>query len=235
VPLCEEYGVTLIEDAAEALGSSRSGRMAGTFGDFGVFSFNGNKILTTSGGGMLVTDDAEAAERARYLATQAREPAPHYEHTEVGYNYRLSNLLAAVGRGQLLHLEEKVARRREIAAGYSEVLGGLPGVAFPEDRGDDGWNGWLTSVTIDPAAAGIDREAVRAALLEAGVEARPVCKPMHLQPVYANANRLAGGISRMLHETGLCLPSGSSLTVGEQRRVIAAWRDAFGLGDRAST
>jgi dTDP-4-amino-4,6-dideoxygalactose transaminase len=219
VPLCQEYGVTLIEDAAEALGSSRGGRMAGTFGDFGVFSFNGNKILTTSGGGMLVADDAEAAERARHLATQARDPAPHYEHAEVGYNYRLSNLLAAVGRGQLMHLEEKVARRRDIAARYREALGDLPGVGFPDVAGDEGWNGWLTCLTIDPDVAGTDREAVRLALRREGIEARPVWKPMHLQPIYASASALGGSVAAALLDRGLCLPTGTGLTDREQVQV----------------
>jgi dTDP-4-amino-4,6-dideoxygalactose transaminase len=220
-PLCEEYGVTLIEDAAEALGSSRGGRMAGSFGDFGVLSFNGNKILTTSGGGMLITKDAKAAERARHLATQARDPAPHYQHSDVGFNYRLSNLLAAVGRGQLLHLEEKIARRRAIAARYREALGGLPGVAFPDVAGGDGWNGWLTSLTIDPEVAGVDREVVRQCLRAEGIEARPVWKPMHLQPLFAGEWVLGGDCAAELFAQGLCLPSGSSLTVDEHGQVCA--------------
>ena len=227
VPLCEEYGVTLIEDAAEALGSSRGGKMAGTFGDFGVFSFNGNKILTTSGGGILITDDAEAAQRARYLATQARDPAPHYEHSEVGYNYRLSNLLAAVGRGQLLHLEEKVAGRRAIAARYRATLGDLPGIAFPDAAGDDGWNGWLTCVTIDPDVAGTDRQALRRSLRSEGIEARPVWKPMHLQAVFALAPKLRGNIAAAAFEKGVCLPGGSSMGDSEQERVVRSTREAW--------
>jgi dTDP-4-amino-4,6-dideoxygalactose transaminase len=167
VPLCEEYGVPLIEDAAEAMGATYRGRAAGTFGLAGVYSFNGNKIMTTSGGGMLVTDDAELARRARHLASQAREPAPHYEHVEVGYNYRLSNLLAAVGRAQLAHLDEKVARRREIRARYREALGDLPGVSF-HGVDDDGSNAWLTVLTIDPEVAGVDRESGPAAAAGGG-------------------------------------------------------------------
>jgi dTDP-4-amino-4,6-dideoxygalactose transaminase len=219
VPLCEEYGVTLIEDAAEALGSSLGGKMAGTFGDFGVFSFNGNKILTTSGGGMLITDDAKMAERARHLATQARDPAPHYEHSEVGYNYRLSNLLAAVGRGQLMHLDEKVARRREIAARYREALGDLPGVAFPDVAGDERWNGWLSSLTIDPGIMGTDRETVRLALRREGIEARPVWKPMHLQPAYSDAEVCGGRLAGTLFARGLCLPGGSAMTSSTHERI----------------
>jgi dTDP-4-amino-4,6-dideoxygalactose transaminase len=224
-PLCEEYGVTLIEDAAEALGSSRGGKMAGTFGDFGVFSFNGNKILTTSGGGMLITDDAAMAERARYLATQAREPAPHYEHTEVGYNYRLSNLLAAVGRGQLMHLEEKVARRREIARRYQDGLGDLPGAAFPDVTDDDGWNGWLTCLTIDPKEAGVDREAVRMALRREGIEARPVWKPMHLQRLHTGALVVGGGVAERVFAQGVCLPSWI-VSARSQDEVIESVRSA---------
>jgi dTDP-4-amino-4,6-dideoxygalactose transaminase len=225
VPLCQEYGVTLIEDAAEALGSSRGGRMAGTFGDFGVFSFNGNKILTSSGGGMLITEDAAVAERARHLATQARDPAPHYEHSEVGYNYRLSNLLAAVGRGQLRHLEVKASRRRAISARYREELGDLPGVAFPHVAEDNGWNGWLSCLVIDPKAAGVDREAVRRHLRSKGIEARPVWKPMHVQPVFAGAQAVDGGVAEEVFERGLCLPSGSSLT-DEQQDEVSAGVDA---------
>jgi dTDP-4-amino-4,6-dideoxygalactose transaminase len=221
VPLCEEYGVTLIEDAAEALGSTYRERPAGAFGAFGALSFNGNKIITTSGGGMLITDEAEVAERARHLATQARDPAPHYEHSDLGFNYRLSNLLAAVGRGQLLHLEEKVARRRAIAARYRETLGGLPGVAFPDLASDDGWNGWLTSLTIDPEVAGVDRETVRKYLRGEGIEARPVWKPMHLQPWFAEASVLGGNVAAEVFERGLCLPSGSSLTDDDHGEVCA--------------
>jgi dTDP-4-amino-4,6-dideoxygalactose transaminase len=225
VPLCEEYGVALIEDAAEALGSSRGGRMAGTFGDFGVFSFNGNKILTTSGGGMLVTDDAAAATQARHLATQARDPAPHYEHSDMGFNYRLSNLLAAVGRGQLLHLDEKVARRRAIEARYRQGFRDLPGVAAPP--ADSDWNGWLTCLTVDPEVAGVDREVVRRRLRSHGIEARPVWKPMHRQPLFARAKTCGGGAAAEVFERGLCLPSGSSLSGDEQENVIRVLRQAF--------
>jgi len=223
--LCQAHEVALIEDAAEALGSSYQGRMAGTFGDFGVLSFNGNKILTTSGGGMLVTDDAEVADRARHLATQARDPAPHYEHSEVGYNYRMSNLLAAVGRGQLLHLEEKVARRREIAARYRAELGDLPGVAFPDAALDEGWNGWLTCLMIDPEVAGVDRETVRLHLRAEGIEARPVWKPMHLQPLFAEVRFVGAAAAATLFDQGLCLPSGSSLTEPLQVQVCDGVRE----------
>ncbi len=213
-PLCNAHGVPLIEDAAEALGSVHRGRHAGTFGDLGVFSFNGNKIITTSGGGMLVTEDAEVADRARFLATQARDPAPHYEHSEAGFNYRLSNLLAAVGRGQLGTLEDKIARRRAIRATYRERLGHLPGVRFaPEpEHADSRDNAWLTCLTIDPEVARADREQVRLHLRTKGIEARPVWKPMHLQPLFSGARVLGGAVSARLFDHGLCLPSGSSLT-----------------------
>jgi dTDP-4-amino-4,6-dideoxygalactose transaminase len=228
VPLCQEYGVTLIEDAAEALGSMYGESPAGSFGEFGVLSFNGNKIITTSGGGMLVVGDAEVAARVRHLATQARDPAPHYEHSEIGFNYRLSNLLAAVGRGQLLHLEQKVARRRAIAARYVEALQDLPGLAFPEAAEDDGWNGWLTALTIDAEVAGVDRETVRLHLRSAGIEARPVWKPMHLQPLFAGARLLGGTAATEAFARGLCLPSGSSLTDAQQEHVIETTRTRLG-------
>lgn len=220
-PLCADHEVPLIEDAAEALGSSYRGRAAGTFGDLGVFSFNGNKIITTSGGGMLVTEDAEVADRARFLATQARDPAPHYEHSEVGYNHRMSNLLAAVGRGQLRSLNDKIARRRAIVEAYRERLEHLPGVRFaPQIQPEDGVdNAWLTCLTIDPEVARADREQIRRHLRSRGIEARPLWKPMHLQPLFAGARMLGGAVSAKLFDHGLCLPSGSSLTDAEQDEI----------------
>ena len=214
-----EAGVPVIEDAAEALGALHRGRPAGTLGDFGVLSFNGNKIITTSGGGMLLTRDREAAARARHLATQAREPAPHYEHVEVGYNYRLSNLLAAVGRAQLDGLQNRVARRRAINARYRTHLADLPGVDLLTERDGDRATYWLTCLTIDPDVAGADREAVRTALVESGIEARPVWKPMHLQPAWAQAPTVGGEVAARLFDTGLCLPSGSTLTDDEVDEV----------------
>jgi dTDP-4-amino-4,6-dideoxygalactose transaminase len=226
--IAERYGVPLVEDAAEALGASYRGRAAGTFGDVGVFSFNGNKIITTSGGGMLVTEDGDLADRARYLATQARVAAPHYEHVEVGFNYRLSNLLAAVGRAQLRSLDEKVARRRAIEARYRTALGELPGVRFAPGADDQHRpNGWLTCLTIDAEVAGIDRESVRQVLRRAGIEARPIWKPMHLQPVFAENRTVRGNVSEALFADGLCLPSGSSLTDDEQDEICERIRDAF--------
>jgi len=226
--LCADHGLPLVEDAAEALGATYRERGAGSFGDVGVLSFNGNKIITTSGGGMLLTDDAEVAARVRYLATQARQPAPHYEHTEVGFNYRLSNLLAAVGRGQLGNLDAKVARRRLIEARYRQQLGDLPGVRFaPGADQDHHPNSWLTCLTIDPEVAGTDREAVRAHLRALGIEARPIWKPMHLQPVFVDARSVGGGVSQRLFDRGLCLPSGSSLADEQQDEICVQVRGLF--------
>jgi dTDP-4-amino-4,6-dideoxygalactose transaminase len=229
VAAARAHGVPVIEDAAEALGATYRGRAAGTLGDLGVLSFNGNKIITTSGGGMLLAADGTQADRARYLATQARQPAAHYEHVEVGYNYRLSNLLAAVGRAQLAGLDTKVARRREIFARYHARLADLPGVAFQPEADHGTHTRWLTCLTIDPEVAGTDREAVRTALVEAGIEARPVWKPMHLQPAYAGFEVLGSKVAEGLFATGLCLPSGSSLTDAEVEEV--AGRVATALGD----
>jgi dTDP-4-amino-4,6-dideoxygalactose transaminase len=218
--LCEEYGVALIEDAAEALGSEAYERPAGSFGRFGVLSFNGNKIVTTSGGGALLSDDADAVRRARHLATQAREPAPHYEHTEIGFNYRLSNVSAAIGRGQLATLDDRVAARRRGFEAYRAALGGLAGVSFMPDAAYGLGNRWLAVLTIDPAIAGADREAVRMALETADIEARPVWKPMHLQPLYRDARVIGGDVAARLFDHGLCLPSGSSLSDEDRARVI---------------
>lgn len=213
-PLCDEYGVPLIEDAAEAVGSTRHGRAAGTFGSVGVFSFNGNKILTTSGGGALLARSQEAAARYRYLATQARQPVVHYEHVEVGFNYRLSNLLAAVGRAQLQRLPKMIERRRSIHAAYREALG--EAVSFMPLT-DEGWNAWLTCVVFESRAK---RDAVQRALAAEEIESRPLWKPMHLQPVYEGAECWANGTSERLFEHGLCLPSGSALSDTEVERVI---------------
>ncbi len=224
VPLCDEYGVTLIEDAAEALGATFRDRPAGSFGGMAALSFNGNKIITTSGGGALVTDDPDAAARARHLATQARDPAPHYQHSEIGYNYRLSNLLAALGRSQLADLERRVERRRSHRAFYVEALGDLAGVEFmPEIEGGRS-TFWLTTLTIDPEAAGASREDVRVHLESLDIEARPVWKPMHLQPVFAGCEFVGSGFSARVFERGLCLPSGSNLTDDDRERVAAEVR-----------
>lgn len=215
------HGVPVLSDAAESLGATHAGRPAPSYGVAAAVSFNGNKIMTTSGGGALLTDDKAFADRVRYLATQARQPVVHYEHTDIGYNYRLSNLLAALGRAQLARLDAMIARRRALRAHYREVFAGVPGVSiFGEPSEED--NCWLTSVLVDADAAGFSAEDVRLALLEANIEARPLWKPMHLQPVFAGARAFVNGTSQRLFETGLSLPSGSVLTDVEVARVDAA-------------
>ncbi len=230
VEACQRYGVALVEDAAEALGSTYLGRAPGTFGRAGIFSFNGNKIITTSGGGMLVSPDADVAARARQLATQARDPVPHYQHSEVGYNYRMSNVLAGMGRGQLQVLEERVAARRRNFAFYAEGLSDLPGVEFMPEAAWGRHTRWLTCITIDPGRFGTNRDAVRLALERENIESRPVWKPMHLQPVFAGYPSVRGGVAEELFERGLCLPSGSNLKDEERERVIAVIRAMAGEG-----
>ncbi len=219
--LCAEHGVPLVEDAAESLGATAHGRPAGSFGALGVLSFNGNKIITTSGGGMLLSQDAQHIERARYLATQARDPVPHYQHSTIGYNYRLSNLLAAVGRGQLRALPDRVAARRRIRSHYQAALGELPGVQFLEDAPWCQGNAWLTCLQIDPDRFGADRETVRLHLEGDDIESRPVWKPMHLQPVFASNRAFGGEVSADLFTHGLCLPSGSALSDADLDRVVS--------------
>jgi len=223
--VCAEHGVPVVEDAAEALGATYRDRPVGSFGRMSIFSFNGNKIMTTSGGGMLVTDEPELAARARKLASQAREPAPHYEHAEVGYNYRLSNLLAAVGRAQLEVLDDRVEARRAVFERYQDGLGDLPGLAFMREAPWGRATRWLTTLTIDPERFGADREAVRLALERENIEARPVWKPMHLQPVFEGFEVLGGGVAEDLFRRGLCLPSGSDLGPADQDRIVGLVRD----------
>ena len=216
VPMCRELGIPVVEDAAEALGATHYGRPAGTLGDVGLFSFNGNKIITTSGGGMLVTPHEEVAERVRHLATQARMPAPHYEHEEVGYNYRLSNLLAALGRAQLARLPAMIERRIEINDRYRELLAGVDGLEFMPIAPWSGWNGWLTCVTFD---TGGRRDRAMAALAAADVESRPAWKPMHLQPVFEHHRMWTGGVGDDVFARTLCLPSSSALRDSDVERV----------------
>jgi dTDP-4-amino-4,6-dideoxygalactose transaminase len=217
---CARYDVPVIEDAAEALGATYRGRPAGSHGVLGVFSFNGNKIITTSGGGMLVSAQEDWISKARFLATQARDPAPHYQHSFIGYNYRLSNLLAAVGRGQLQVLDDHVAKRRATNAFYRAALGGLPGVGFMPEAPYGRSTCWLTCLTLDPAQFGATREEVRKTLEARDIEARPVWKPMHLQPIFASCRTAGGEVAAELFERGLCLPSGSSLTPEDRQFVV---------------
>ncbi len=228
-PICDEWNVPILEDAAESLGASCLGNPSGTFGDVAAFSFNGNKIITTSGGGMLAAPSAAQITRARFLATQAREVAPHYEHREAGFNYRMSNILAGVGRAQLRALGSRVAARREVFARYADALGSIPGVRFMPEPSWSHSTRWLTALTIDARLAGTTRDAVLSALTAQRIEARPTWKPMHLQPLFAGCDFFpheCGGatrdISARLFADGLCLPSGSSLTVTQQHRVITA-------------
>jgi dTDP-4-amino-4,6-dideoxygalactose transaminase len=219
---CDRYEVPLIEDAAEALGATYKGRSPGTFGCIGIYSFNGNKIITTSGGGMLVSDDAELVAKARFLATQARDPAPHYQHSEIGYNYRLSNVLAGIGRGQLRVLSDRVDARRRNFEIYQQALGHIPGIEFMPEADFGRPTRWLTCLTIDPIAFGCDREQIRLALAAQHIESRPVWKPLHLQPVFAECESIGGAVAEDLFARGLCLPSGSNLTDEDLERVINA-------------
>lgn len=217
--LCEEYGVALVEDAAEALGATYHGRSPGIAGKAGIYSFNGNKIITTSGGGMLVTDDGDLAAHARKLATQARDPAPHYQHSEIGYNYRLSNVLAGIGRGQLMVLEDRVQARRAVFDRYVSELGDLDAISFAPEMEWGRHTRWLSCLMIDPAA-NVSPDDIRLALESEDIEARPLWKPMHLQPAYEQYESHGGAVAEALFDKGLCLPSGSNLRPDQQARVI---------------
>lgn len=233
--VCRRHGVVLIEDAAEALGcvyhsASRGDVVPGTLGRIGTYSFNGNKIITASGGGMLVSADADLVAKARFLATQARDPAPHYQHSHVGYNYRLSNLLAAVGRAQLRHLGSRVEARRRNFEAYRAGLGDLPGIGFMPEATWNRCTRWLSCITIDPVKFGRDREQVRLALAEAGIESRPVWKPLHLQPIFEGCPTYGGEVSERLFASGLSLPSGSNLTLENLERIIGTIRTIGSMG-----
>jgi dTDP-4-amino-4,6-dideoxygalactose transaminase len=221
VDVCGRYDVPLIQDSAEALGATYKGRKVGTQGRCGIFSFNGNKIITTSGGGMLVSDDRVLIERARFLATQALDPAPHYQHSTIGFNYRMSNVLAGIGRGQLRVLGERIAARRRNFKHYKAVLGPVPGIEFMPLASYGQANYWLTCITIDPEKFGATRDGVRAALASRNIDARPVWKPLHLQPVFAHCRVRGGAVAEAAFERGLCLPSGSNLTDADFDRVCS--------------
>jgi dTDP-4-amino-4,6-dideoxygalactose transaminase len=221
--IADEFDVPVLADAAESLGAQHRGRPAGSFGRAAVFSFNGNKVMTTSGGGMIVTGDETLAQRVRYLATQARQPVVHYEHTDIGYNYRLSNLLAALGRGQLSRLDQMIGRRRAVRKLYESVFSAVPGVTLlgGPDTGED--NYWLTSIIVNPETTRWSRDELMQYLTESRIESRPVWKPMHLQPVFAGSRGTINGTAQGLFQTGLTLPSGSSLTDAQ----LSAIRDAM--------
>jgi pyridoxal phosphate-dependent aminotransferase EpsN len=227
--VAQEYGIAVLEDAAEALGARYRGRPLGSFGQVSVFSFNGNKILTTSGGGALLTPDAALAKRALFLATQAKDPAPHYQHSETGYNYRLSNLLAGIGRGQMELLEDRVKRRREIFNWYRENLAGLPGlsVAPATEPAGSHANRWLTTILLDPATTTATPENLHQYLETKHIESRPLWKPLHLQPLFAGAPMYGGAVCKDLFARGLCLPSGTAMGEEELRRVAKAVREGL--------
>jgi len=222
--ICERYHTPIIEDAAESLGSKYKGKASGTFGEFGIYSFNGNKIITTSGGGMLVSNNTNAMKKARFLASQARDPAPHYQHSEIGYNYRLSNVLAGIGRSQLEVLDSRVQARRLIFQTYYEELAGLAGISFMPELENTFSNRWLTALTIDEEVSGVTTDELLAALEQENIEARPVWKPLHLQPLFNNypyfPHKEHESVSDYLFQKGICLPSGSNMTRQEQMRVI---------------
>jgi pyridoxal phosphate-dependent aminotransferase EpsN len=232
LPLCQKRGVPVIEDAAESVGSLYKKRPTGSFGKFGFYSFNGNKIITTSGGGMLLSDDEEAIAKARFWSTQARDKALWYQHSELGYNFRMSNLLAGVGRAQLKLLEERVARRRAIFGRYRDELRDLPGVSFMPESPLARSNRWLTTLTVNPDISGTTNFKIMEALAAENIESRPVWKPMHLQPVFENAKYYAhdGDASRRLFEDGLCLPSGSGLSGEDQALIIKTIQATFPAG-----
>lgn len=226
--IARQYEIPVVEDAAEALGSHYKGKKLGTFGDLGVFSFNGNKIITTSGGGALVSQHEDWIQKARFLSTQARDAAPHYQHSEIGYNYRLSNVCAGIGRGQLLVLDERVAQRRANFEFYQRELGNLAGVSFPMEIPDSFSNRWLTTVLIDPVkSGGVTRETVRLALEKFNIETRPLWKPMHQQPVFKDCPAYTNGVPDELFEKGLCLPSGSNMNEETRAFVVSKFRELF--------
>lgn len=218
--ICSQYDIPVIEDAAEALGATYKGKSVGIFGLFGAFSFNGNKIITTSGGGMLVSERKDLIDHARKLSTQARDPAPHYEHSEIGYNYRMSNILAAIGRGQLKVLKERVEKRRYIFEKYRELLKDIPGISFQPEASWGRSNRWLTCILIDEQEFGATREDVRLALEAENIESRPIWKPMHMQPVFKECEVLGGKVAEKIFRDGLCLPSGSAMTDDDIERVV---------------
>lgn len=219
--IANEYGIPVVEDAAEALGASLNGKPMGGFGTMGVLSFNGNKIITTSGGGALISNNETLIKKSRFLATQSRDDAPHYQHSEIGYNYRMSNIAAGIGRGQMEVLDKHVARRRANFEAYKKAFSNIEGIKFAEEQEGSFSNRWLTAILVDPSLfSGVDREALRLELSKDNIESRPLWKPMHLQPVFADCPYYGGTVSEELFSKGLCLPSGSNLTDNDLERVI---------------
>lgn len=218
--IADEFGIPIIEDAAEALGSSIDGKPCGSFGKIGILSFNGNKIITSSGGGALVSNDDNLVKKARFLATQARDNAPHYQHSVIGYNYRMSNVCAAIGRGQMEVLDERVAKRRSNFEWYKAALGDVNGISFLNEPEGFYSNRWLTTILVDKERFGKDREQIRISLEKENIESRPLWKPMHLQPVFKDAIYFGENVAEKLFEDGLCLPSGSNLVNGQLQRIV---------------
>lgn len=217
------YGIPVIEDAAEALGSRYRGEVAGTYGVMGVYSFNGNKLLSTSGGGALVSRDEKLIAKARFLSTQARDPAPHYQHSQIGYNYRMSNIVAGIGRGQMEVIGERIKSRRDNFLFYRKELGAFDGISFLEEPGEPFFsNYWLTTILIDPEKTGTSREELQVELEKENIETRPLWKPMHLQPVFLSSPAYISGVSEALFESGLCLPSGSNMSDEDRARILTA-------------
>ena len=230
--ICEKHGVPLIEDAAESLGSTYRGKHTGTYGKYGIYSFNGNKIITTSGGGMFVSQEEEATKRATFLATQARDPARHYQHSQIGYNYRMSNVTAGIGRGQLMHLEEHKARKKEIYEQYREAFADIPEIVMNPLNPDGDANCWLSCMTIAKGSK-ITPDMVMDALEEVNAETRPIWKPMHLQPVFASYdfvphNADGSSVGADIFARGLCLPSDIKNTPEDMELIIATVRGCFG-------
>ncbi|MBD3583449.1 DegT/DnrJ/EryC1/StrS family aminotransferase [Flavobacterium selenitireducens] len=227
--VADKYGVPIVEDSAEALGSTYKGRKCGTFGDIGILSFNGNKIITTSGGGALVSKHKNIKEKAVFLATQARDNAPHYQHSEIGHNYRLSNICAGIGRGQMEVLDKHIALRRKMNAWYRDFFADVDGVTvFAEPDSDYFSNHWLSAILVDEKVLGKSREDLRLALEAQNIESRPLWKPMHLQPVFSESEYYGSDVCEHLFDNGLCLPSGSNLQIDEIERIKAVFVDFFG-------
>ena len=225
---CDKYNVALLEDAAEALGSQYKGQAPGTFGLAGFFSFNGNKIITTSGGGMIVSDDEELIQKVKFWATQAKNDAVHYEHTEIGYNYRLSNVLAAIGRGQLKVLPDRVRKKRKIFDHYHSALKDLPGVSFMPEPDFAHSSRWLTCLTVDQERAGVDRDALIRILEKNNIESRPTWKPMHLQPLYRGCEVIGGEVAAKLFQQGICLPSGTAMSNKDLCSIVGIIKEYLG-------
>ncbi len=228
--IAQEFQIPVIEDAAEALGSTYKGQACGTFGRFGILSFNGNKIITTSGGGALVCHTQEDKDKAVFLSTQARDNAPHYQHSHIGFNYRMSNIVAGIGRGQMEVLKDRVAARRTMHSFYVDLFSNIEGVTVFSESGDDFYsNHWLSAVIVDPEITGKDREGLRHAFLEDNIESRPLWKPMHLQPVFETSPYYGGNVSEKLFDNGLCLPSGSNLSDDDRERITKVVHTYFGI------